>query len=64
MRFKKGKGSTFADRLRYIASFNEIADTNIEAVFNLILEAAVPHRIPQEEMPANMLSQPDQQKKE
>ena len=46
------KGSTFADRLRYIASFNEIADTNIEAVFNLILEAAVTHCIPQEEMPA------------
>jgi len=48
------KGSTFADRLRYIASFNEIADTNIEAVFNLILEAAVTHRIPQEEMPATL----------
>ena len=43
------KGSTFADRLRYVASFNEIADTNIEAVFDLILTAAVKHRIPQED---------------
>ena len=48
------KGSTFADRLRYIASFSEIADTNIEAVFDLILRAAVKNRIPQEEMPATL----------
>ena len=48
------KGETFADRLRYIASFNEIADTNIEAVFDLILRAAVKNRIPQDEMPATL----------
>jgi len=48
------KGDTFADRLRYIASFNEIADTNIEAVFDLILRAAVKNRIPQDEMPATL----------
>jgi hypothetical protein len=48
------KGKTFADRLRYVASFNEVADTNVEAVFNLILEAAVRHRVPQEEMPATL----------
>ena len=48
------KGDTFADRLRYIASFNEIADTNIEAVFDLILRAAVKNRITQEEMPATL----------
>lgn len=46
------KGETFADRLRYIASFNVISDTNIESVFSLILRAAVRNRIPQEEMPA------------
>ena len=34
------KGETFADRLRYISQFNEIANTNIEAVFNLILDTA------------------------
>ena len=48
------KGDTFADRLRYIASFSQVADTNIESVFGLILTAAVTHRIPQEEMPATL----------
>ena len=48
------KGETFADRLRYISSFSEIASTNLEAVFDLILRAAVRNRIPQEEMPATL----------
>ena len=48
------KGETFADRLRYIASFNEIANTNIEAVFKVILDAAVKNNIPQSEMPAKI----------
>ena len=53
-RLIKIKGRTFADRLRYIASFSEIADTNIEAVFDLILRAAVKNRIPQREMPETL----------
>ena len=48
------KGDTFADRLRYAASFNEIADTNLEAVFDLILSAAVRNHVPQEELPATL----------
>lgn len=48
------KGETFADRLRYIASFNEIANTDIEAVFRVILEAAVKNNIHQSEMPAKI----------
>ncbi len=48
------KGETFADRLRYIASFNEIADTNIESVFDLILKAAVKNHLPQSELPATL----------
>ena len=48
------KGETFADRLRYIASFNEVANTNVEAVFDLILGAAVNNRVPQAEMPAKL----------
>ena len=32
------KGETFADRLAYAASFSEVANTNIEAVFRLVLE--------------------------
>lgn len=48
------KGDTFADRLRYVASFNEIASTNLEAVFDLILNAAVRNNVPQEELPATL----------
>ncbi|MBQ3482045.1 MAG: DUF2828 family protein [Oscillospiraceae bacterium] len=48
------KGETFADRLRYIASFNEVANTNLEAVFDLILDAAVNNDLPQSELPAKL----------
>ena len=49
------KGETFADRLRYVASFNEVANTNLEAVFDLILNAAVKNRVPQNELPAKLI---------
>lgn len=49
------KGKTFADRLRYVASFNEIANTNLEAVFDLILKAAVNNHVSQEELPAKLI---------
>lgn len=48
------KGETFADRLRYAASFNEVADTNLEAVFDLILKAAVRNHVPQKELPSTL----------
>ena len=49
------KGETFADRLRYVASFSEVADTNLEAVFDLILRAAVKNHVPQSELPAKLI---------
>ena len=49
------KGETFADRLRYAASFNEIANTNLEAVFDLILRTAVKNHLPQEELPSSLI---------
>lgn len=49
------KGETFADRLRYVASFNEIANTNLEAVFDLILNTAVKNNVPQSELPAKLI---------
>ena len=49
------KGETFADRLRYIASFNEIANTNLEAVFDLILDAAVKNNAAVAELPAKLI---------
>lgn len=48
------KGDTFADQLRYVAGFNEVADTNLEAVFDLILKAAVRNKLPQEQLPATL----------
>ena len=48
------KGDTFVDRLRYVASFNEIADTNLEAVFNLILNTAVRNNVAQEDLPETL----------
>ena len=49
------KGKTFADRLRYAASFNEVANTNLEAVFDLVLSAAVKHNLAQSELPAKLI---------
>lgn len=47
-------GKTFADRLAHAASMNEVGNTNIQRVFELILRAAVKNKIPQEEMPATL----------
>lgn len=48
------KGQTFAERLEYLCSFNEVADTNVEAVFDLLLDAAVRNHVPQEELPETL----------
>ena len=48
------KGENFADKLRYLASFNEVANTNVEAVFDLILNAAVENDLPQSELPSKL----------
>ena len=49
------KGETFADKLRFVASFHEIANTNLEAVFELILHTAIHNRVPQSELPAKII---------
>ena len=49
------KGTTLLEKLRYIHSFNEVADTNIQAVFELILKTAVNNNIPQSEMPERII---------
>ena len=49
------KGETFADRLRYALSFSEVANTNLEAVFDLILRAAIRNNVPQEELPSRLV---------
>ena len=49
------KGETFADRLRYACTFNEVANTDLEAVFDLVLRAAVKNRIPRSELPSRLI---------
>lgn len=49
------KGETFCDRLRYVASFNKIANTNVAAVFNLILMTALSNGLPQSELPERLI---------
>ena len=46
------KGEDLVDKISNIMNYSEIASTNIEAVFDLLLDTAVQNHIPQEEMPS------------
>lgn len=46
------KGEDLFDKIYNIMRYQEVANTNIEAVFDLLLDTAVQNRIPQEEMPS------------
>ena len=48
------KGETILDKVRYCHGFNEVANTNIQKVFELILRTAVKNRLPQTEMPSTL----------
>ncbi len=48
------KGDTFVDKVRFIETFNEIGNTDIQKVFELVLSAAVNNNIPQEELPKTL----------
>ena len=45
------KGDTVVDKVRYCKSFNEVANTNIQKVFELILNTAIKNNVPQSELP-------------
>lgn len=49
------KGKSLHDKLEIAMCHNEVANTNIEAVFDLILNTAVKYRMPQNELPSNLL---------
>ena len=51
----KIEGKTLQEKVEYMATFDEIADTNIQAVFELILNTAVKNNLPQEEMPERII---------
>lgn len=48
-------GKTLRDNLQIAYRHNEVANTNIEAVFNLILDTAVKNHMDQSELPGNVL---------
>ena len=48
------KGRDICEKVRYCRQFNEVANTNIQKVFELILKTAVKHRVPQAEMPSKL----------
>lgn len=48
------KGSTILEKLQYCHTFNEVANTNIQKVFELILETAVRNRVPQSQLPSTL----------
>ena len=48
------KGADIVEVVRYCRTFNEVANTNIQRVFELILATAVQNRVPQAEMPSTL----------
>lgn len=49
------KAKNLREKLLIAKQYNEMANTNIEAVFDLILTTAISHHLKQEDMPQNIL---------
>ena len=48
------KGNDLVEKVRYCETFNEVANTSIQKVFELILSAAVKNKLPQEDLPETL----------
>ena len=48
-------GKSLRDKLQIALAHAEVANTNVEAAFQLILDTAVKHHLPQEELPRTLL---------
>jgi hypothetical protein len=48
------KGADIYEKVRYCKSFNEVANTDIKKVFDLILQTAVKNRLPQDDLPSTL----------
>lgn len=48
------KGNDIVDKVRYCMGYNEVANTNIQKVFELILNTAIRNSVPQNEMPSKL----------
>lgn len=49
------KGNNLFEKIKYIASANWDGNTNLEAAFNLVLDTAVMHKTPAEDMPTSIV---------
>ena len=48
------KGADLVEKVKYCMSYNEVADTNIQKVFELVLNAAVKNHLSQAELPETL----------
>ena len=48
------KGKDIYEKVKYCMKFTEYANTNLEGVFNLVLNTAVKNKVPAEEMPSKI----------
>lgn len=48
------KGKDIYEKVKYCSGFSEVANTNLQRVFELLLDTAVKHHLPQEEMPSKL----------
>jgi hypothetical protein len=48
------KGNDIYEKIKYCASYNEVANTDIEKVFDLILSTAITNKLPQIELPKTL----------
>ncbi len=49
------KGKSFVEKLQYVMTFHKVADTNLEAVFDLILKTAVKYHVQQNDLPSKLV---------
>ena len=49
------KGKTLKDKLEIMLAYGEVANTNIKAVFDMLLAMAVSNQVPREELPRQVL---------
>ena len=49
------KGQDIFEKVKYTMSFNEVANTNIEKTFDLILDTAVKNRLKQSDIPSRLI---------
>lgn len=48
------KGNDLVDKVRFCETYNEVENTNIQKVFELILNTAVKNKLPQSELPTTL----------